>query len=391
MQLTNLDQPQEQSACQKTVEPVPKWIQGLAHEAGVTFGGSDPWDVRVSDPRLYQRIARQGTLGFGEGFVDGQWECDAPDELICRLLRAGTDSRMSVLFRAYLTARKVRDRLLNRQAKSRAFQVGEQHYDAGNDIFAAMLDDTMTYSCGYWRTASDLQQAQLDKFDLICRKLQLRPGEKLLDIGCGWGGLAHYAAVNYGVSVVGITVSERQHLIAQQRCEGLDVEIKLQDYRELVDTFDKVVSVGMFEHVGPKNYANYFDMVSRLLTSDGLFLLHSIGIDRYTDSVDPWIEKWIFPNGRLPSAIELTQSLDRRFLIEDWHNFGQDYDKTLMAWWHNFNRAWPDLAPSYNERFYRMWKLYLLGCAGFFRSRQGQLWQLVLSKPTRSAQYLSVR
>jgi len=369
----------------------PRWISELANNAGINFGGSEPWDIQVKDPNLYSRVAKQGTLGFGEGYVDGQWDCDAPDELICRLLKANTDARLSLAFRGYVAVRKIRDKLLNRQSRSRAFQVGEQHYDAGNDIFAAMLDETMTYSCGYWREAENLDQAQLDKFALICRKLELKPGQRLLDIGCGWGGFARYAATHYGVSVVGVTVSEQQCIVARNRCKGLPVEIRLEDYRALTDRFDKVVSVGMFEHVGPKNYSGYFDVVGRLMTDDGLFLLHTIGIDRLTESVDPWIEKWIFPNGRLPSAIEITRSLDNRFLIEDWHNFGQDYDRTLMAWWHKFDQAWPSLSDSYNDRFYRMWKLYLLGCAGFFRSRQGQLWQLVLTKQSRSRSYLSVR
>jgi cyclopropane-fatty-acyl-phospholipid synthase len=231
----------------------------------------------------------------------------------------------------------------------------------------------------------------VDKLKMICRKLQLKPGEKLLDIGCGWGGLARYAAENFRVKVTGITISREQQTLAMHHCEGLPVKIELMDYRDLNGKFDKIVSVGMFEHVGPKNYPAYFDTVLRTLDNEGLFLLHTIGIYKECNQVNAWIDKYIFPNGRLPSATQLTDELNERFLIEDWHNFGQDYDLTLMAWWNNFDAAWPQLKGKYGDRFYRMWKYYLLSCAGFFRARQGQLWQIVLCKRDRREVYRSVR
>jgi len=281
--------------------------------------------------------------------------------------------------------------LWNLQSAKRAFQVGEQHYDIGNDVFEAMLDPTMSYSCGFWQRAQDLQQAQSDKLRLICEKLELQPGERLLDIGCGWGGLAEYAARHHGVEVLGITVSREQARLAESRVAGLPVEIEVRDYRTLEGSFDKVVSVGMFEHVGPKNYAIYFDTVKRLMRTDGLFLLHTIGSYKKTRNLDPFIAKYIFPNGKIPSAKEVAGALEGRFIIEDWHNFGQDYDRTLMAWMANFDRHWPELAKQYSARFYRMWKYYLLCSAGFFRARQGQLWQLVLSDRRRAGQYRSKR
>ena len=236
-----------------------------------------------------------------------------------------------------------------------------------------------------------MEQAQFNKLDMICHKLELKPGERVLDIGCGWGGLARHAAQYYGVEVIGITVSKEQQKLARERCLGLPVTIELMDYRNLTGTFDKIVSVGMFEHVGSKNYPAYFDTANRLLRDQGLFLLHTIGRHRTAATVDSWIDKYIFPNGKIPSAKEIASVVEDRFLIEDWHNFGQDYDLTLMAWWHNFDRAWPRLASKYSQRFYRMWKYYLLSCAGFFRSRQGQLWQVVLSKRTRREVYRSIR
>jgi cyclopropane-fatty-acyl-phospholipid synthase len=366
-------------------------LHELIGEAGIRFNGSNSWDIQVRDDELYRRIMTQGSLGFGEAYMDGLWECEQMDELFTRLLRHDINEQIRGWTKARLLFDFIRYRFFNLQSSKRAFQVGEHHYDTGNEVFEAMLDPTMSYSCGYWAHADTLEQAQRDKLDLICRKLQLQPGESLLDIGCGWGGLARFAAEHYGVEVTGITVSREQQALARERCHGLPVTIELMDYRDLNGTYDKVVSVGMFEHVGPKNYVPYFDTVRRLLKDDGLFLLHTIGDHCTCQHTDAWIDKYIFPNGSIPSARQLTEALEGRFLIDDWHNFGQDYDRTLMAWWENFDAAWPELKAGYDERFYRMWKYYLMSCAGYFRSRQGQLWQLVLGKRERRAMYRSIR
>jgi len=369
----------------------PAALQALAAEAGFRFNGDDPWDIKVADPRLYRRILMDGSLGFGEAYVDGWWECERLDQLLHRLLKVDADQRIDRWTQLRLAVEVLRHALFNLQSNRRAFLVGERHYDIGNDVFAAMLDSTMSYSCAYWQNATTLEEAQSNKLDMICRKLDLQPGERLLDIGSGWGGLARFAAENYGVEVLGITVSKEQQKLACERCAGLPVSIELIDYRDLSGQFDKVVSVGMFEHVGPKNYALFFSIVERLLKDQGLFLLHTIGNHLTPRKLDPWIDKYVFPNGRLPAAAEITGAVEGRFLIEDWHNFGADYDRTLMAWWENFERGWPALEGKYGGQFYRMWKYYLMSCAGFFRSRQGQLWQLVLSKRARSAVYRSVR
>jgi cyclopropane-fatty-acyl-phospholipid synthase len=369
----------------------PAVLEELIKPTGVRFNGDQPWDIQVFDGAVYDRILSQGSLGFGESFMDGLWDCYAMDEMFHRVLKYDIDKALEGWNRLRLLSAILRQRLLNLQASHRAFQVGEQHYDIGNDIFEAMLDPSMSYSCGYWHGADSLEQAQYQKLDMICRKLQLSEGESLLDIGCGWGGLAQHAARHYGVQVTGITVSKEQQKLAQQRCADLPVRIELMDYRELSGKYDKIISVGMFEHVGRKNYTAYFDTADRLLKNQGLFLLHTIGRYTTTSTVDRWTDKYIFPNGKIPSAREITVALDDRFLIEDWHNFGQDYDLTLTAWWHNFDRAWPGLAHKYSQRFYRMWKYYLLSCAGFFRSRQGQLWQIVLSKRSRNQVYRSIR
>jgi len=369
----------------------PAILRELTAEAGISINGDAPWDIQVFDDDVYRLVLTKGSLGFGEAYMDGMWECDRLDQLFHRLLSSHAEEKIDNWSRLRLLGEILRHSLFNLQSSQRAFQVGEQHYDIGNDVFEAMLDPSMSYSCGYWHNATGLADAQQKKLDMICRKLELQPGERLLEIGCGWGGLAHFAAQHYGVEVVGITVSKEQQKLARKRCAGLPVSIELMDYRDLAEKFDKVVSVGMFEHVGPKNYATYFDVVHRTLKDDGLFLLHTIGNSVTSPKTDAWIDKYIFPNGKLPSAKEIASVLEQRFLIEDWHNFGPDYDRTLMAWWDNFDQAWPGLQEKYGERFYRMWKYYLMSCAGFFRSRQGQLWQLVLSKTERARVYRSVR
>jgi cyclopropane-fatty-acyl-phospholipid synthase len=369
----------------------PAVLRELAASAGLRFNGDAPWDIQVHDAEVYRRILSHGSLGFGEAYMDGLWDAERLDELFRRLLGGDVDARLVGPARLRLVLASLRQRLFNLQSVPRAFHVGERHYDIGNDVFAAMLDSSMSYSCAWWAHTDNLEQAQQDKLDLICRKLELRPGEHLLEIGCGWGGLAHYAASHYGVTVSGITVSREQREFALERCRGLPVNIALMDYRDIDGHYDKAVSVGMFEHVGPKNYAVYFDTVKRVLKDEGLFLLHSIGSHVTAAHVDPWIDRYIFPNGYIPSARQVADALEGCFLIEDWHNFGQDYDRTLMAWWDNFERAWPRLAEKYDERFRRMWKYYLHSCAGYFRAGQGQLWQLVLSRRGRAGVYRSVR
>jgi cyclopropane-fatty-acyl-phospholipid synthase len=373
-----------------TTQP-PAALRELLGLADIRTDGARPWDMDVHDARLYRRMLSEWSLGVGEAYMDGDWDCERLDEFFDRILRADIDSRAVGLARLRLAVTLVPQLLVNRQRRERAFVVGEHHYDIGNDLFERMLDSRMVYSCGYWERARTLEQAQFDKLEMICRKLRLRRGHTLLDIGCGWGGLARHAAEHHGATVTGITVSREQKAWADRACAGLPVRILLQDYRDLQGRFDRIVSVGMFEHVGPKNYGIYFQTAHRLLANDGIFLLHTIGLDRPTARTDPWIDKYIFPGGKLPSAHEVAREFEPHFLLEDWHNFGPDYDRTLMQWWQRFEATWGELAPRYGERFRRMWRYYLLSCAGFFRSRQGQLWQLVLTRRERPEVYRSVR
>ncbi|MBS0847485.1 cyclopropane fatty acyl phospholipid synthase [Citrobacter sp. JGM124] len=345
--------------------------------AGITLNGPNPFDIQVHNSDFFKRVLQEGSLGLGESYMDGWWDCERLDIFFTKVLDAGLENQLPHHLKD--TLRIAAAKLVNLQSRKRAWIVGKEHYDLGNDLFQRMLDKHMQYSCGYWKDADNLSDAQDAKLKLICEKLQLAPGMKLLDIGCGWGGLAEFAARNYGVSVFGVTISAEQQKMAQQRCQGLDVTIMLQDYRDLNEQFDRIVSVGMFEHVGPKNYATYFDVVNRNLKPDGLFLLHSIGSNKSDDNVDPWINKYIFPNGRLPSVYQIAAASEPYFVMEDWHNFGADYDKTLMAWAEKFQKSWPEISDHYNDRFYRMFNYYLYACAGAFRARDIQLWQVVFS------------
>ena len=358
----------------------------LLSQADIKINGARPWDIQVHHADFFKRVFQQGSLGLGESYMEGWWDCERLDILFCKILKAKLDKQVPGNLRDIL--RVVSARLFNLQSRSRSWIVGKEHYDIGNDLFALMLDPHMQYSCGYWRDAQTLDEAQNAKLKMICEKLQLKPGMRLLDIGCGWGGLAAYAARNYGVSVDGVTISREQQKLAQQRCEGLDVNILLQDYRDLNTGYDRIVSVGMFEHVGPKNYATYFSVVDRCLKPDGLFLLHTIGSNQTGLSVDPWINKYIFPNGCLPSIRQISSVSESRLIMEDWHNFGSDYDKTLMAWHQRFNQAWPGLSSNYTPRFRRMFNYYLCACAGAFRARDIELWQVLFSRGAEGGMYV---
>lgn len=362
----------------------------------VKIDGVRPWDIKIHDRRLFNRVFAEGSLGVGESYMDGWWDVDDLGELMYRIFR-GID--VSSFMHIGMVWQAVRARVVNLQSRSRAFEVGERHYDIGNDLYERMLDKRMNYSCGYWKVATDLDAAQEAKVDLVCRKIGLKPGARVLDVGCGWGGFAQYAAERYGARVVGITVSSEQAAEAARRTARLPVEIRTQDWRDMPrERFDHIVSIGMFEHVGPKNYRAFMEKIKSLISSDGLFLLHTIGDAKTGTALEPWFDRYIFPNAHLPSAAQITASCDRRgysdrplFVIEDWHNFGSDYEKTLVRWCENFDRAWPELSEKYGERFRRMWRYYLLSCAGAFKARSLQLWQIVLSPQGVEGGYRSVR
>lgn len=365
-----------------------KALSELLAAADVRLDGSRPWDIRVNDERLFQRVLGHGTLGAGEAYMDGWWDCEQLDEMLTRVLRSNIEEHLRSP-RAVKLALSAR--LFNKQSSRRAYIVGEKHYDLGDDLYERMLDPRMIYSCAYFERATELNAAQEAKLDLVARKIGARAGMRILDIGCGWGGAAQFMAQRYGAAVTGVTVSRNQLQRAQKRCAGLDVEIRLEDYRSLSGSFDAIYSLGMFEHVGVRNYRTYLAKARELLRPDGLFLLHTIGNNQSSVATDPWIDKYIFPNGQLPSLAQISKAAEGLWVIEDFHSFGVYYDRTLLAWSENFERAWPQLSARYSERFRRMWHFWLMSSAASFRARKTQLWQIVLSPNGVAGGYRAVR
>jgi cyclopropane-fatty-acyl-phospholipid synthase len=351
-------------------------VEHLLSLADVKTDGDRPWDLRVHNEQFYPSVMTGGSLALGETYMAGWWDCERLDEFFYRIFRQSINEKVrpgrDLLYRAGSF-------FYNFQKPSRAFQVGEHHYDLGNDLYEKMLDKRMMYSCAYWKDAKTLDSAQESKLDLVCRKLKILPGMRVLDIGCGWGGAAKFIAERCGAEVVGITVSRQQLQYARKLCQGLPVDIRIQDYRCLDEKFDRILSIGMFEHVGYKNYPVFMRCVRKNLFEDGIFLLHTIGGNRSVTRIDPWLNRYIFPNAMLPSKKQISKAVEGLFVMEDWHNFGVDYDRTLMAWVQNFRANRNALGDAYGTSFDRMWEYYLLSCAGSFRARRTHLWQIVFS------------
>jgi cyclopropane-fatty-acyl-phospholipid synthase len=350
-------------------------FEALFAECGIRIDGPGPCDIQVRNDACFARFLAEGSLGVGESYMAGWWDVEDLDGFITRLLTARIDERIHTWRNLLHYWRSV---LLNLQRPSRAFEVGRRHYDIGNGLYRAMLDRRMIYSCGYWESAQTLDDAQEAKLELVFRKLDLQRGQRVLDIGCGWGGALRFAAERYGVSGVGITISKAQAEHATAVVAGLPVEIRLQDYRNLDEPYDDIFSIGMFEHVGPKNYRTYMEIVRRCLRSGGRFLLHTIGSSQVLNRTDPWIEKYIFPNSLIPSAHQIVQAIAGLFVIDGWQRIGNHYDPTLLAWRTNFERWWSDNGQRRDDPFYRMWRFYLSASAASFRARKNDVWQVLL-------------
>ena len=366
--LSSLDPRRAQDVCRE-----------LLASAGITVNGDKPWDVQIHDERVWTRLLRDGTLGAGESYEEGWWDVPALDQFIDKVMRI----RLGDTLRENWTivAHALRARILNLQSITRSFDNGQQHYDIGNDLYEAMLGGRLLYTCAYWQNATTLDEAQDAKLELVCRKVGLQPGMRVLDLGCGWGGFAAYAAERYKVSVTGFTVAQEQVKWARDHYGHLPIDIRLDDYRNATGSYDAVVSIGLMEHVGWKNYRHYMELVDRLLAPGGVAFIHTIAANRPRSHIEPWFDKYIFPNAVLPTLARLTSAMEDLFVAEDIHNIGEDYDRTLMAWWHQFDAAWPRLRATYGDAFYRRWKYYLLACAGAFRARSQQLYQIVMTRP----------
>lgn len=354
----------------------------LMEAAGITVNGDKPYDIQVHDDKFFERVLHQTALGLGESYMDKWWECKALDRFVEKICHADLLNKVKKDWASAWNILKAK--IFNLQNTRRAFMIGKTHYDIGNDLYLKMLDKQMQYSCGYWKDANTLDAAQEAKLAMVCKKLGLRPGMEIIELGCGFGGFAKYAVQKYGVRVTGYTVSREQAEFGKKLCQGLPVEIRLEDFRKASGLYDRVVSIGMMEHVGYKNYRAYMKLTNQLLKKDGIAFVQTIGSNTSCRICNPWTTKYIFPNSMLPSIAQLGKAMEDFFVMEDWHNFGEDYDKTLMAWYKNFKQAWPELKHKYGERFFRMWEYYLLSCAGGFRSRRMQLWQIVMTKPGKT-------
>jgi len=360
-------------------------LAALLRTADIEIDGARPWDLQVRDERVYQRVLAEGTVGAGEAYMDGWWDVERLDEFFTRVLQARFDRELRSLS---MLGQVALSRMGNLQNRRRSRRVAEQHYDLSNRLYEAMLGPTMQYTCAYYGAdgrETTLDEAQRAKLALIAGKLHLEPGMRVLELGGGFGELARYLADEHGCEVVSYNISSRQVEYARILCEGLPVTIRHRDYREAAKEaapFDRVVSIGLMEHVGPKNYRGFFELARSRLKAGGLALVHTIGGNQSRMTADPWITKYIFPGGVIPSEAQLARAKEGLFVLEDWHNFGPDYDRTLTAWEANFLAAWPELKKreGLDERFYRMWRYYLNSTAGAFRCRGLNLWQMVLSR-----------
>jgi len=371
------------------MKPEQQTIERILDGTGITINGKEAFDPQIHNEEFFGRVLRRGSLGLGEAYMDGWWDCENLDEFFYRILGSEADKKIRV--NVQLLWMLAWNTLKTTGTRSKAFEIGKRHYDIGNDLYCVMLDKRLTYTCGYWKNAKDLEAAQEAKLDLVCQKIGLKAGQSVLDIGSGWGCFIKYASQNYGAKATGVTVSREQKELADKLCQGLPAETQLIDYRDITGSYDAIVSLGMFEHVVYKNYRTFMQVAHKALKDNGLFLLHTIGGNRSVTATDPWISKYIFPNSMIPSIAQIGKAAEGLFVIEDLHNFGADYDKTLMAWYRNIRDNWAGLKSSYSDRFYRMWTYYLLSCAGSFRARKNQLWQIVLSKQGVPGGYQAAR
>jgi len=274
---------------------------------------------------------------------------------------------------------------MNQQTKEKSTRVTKEHYDAGNDLYEAMLGRTMSYTCAYWKDAKTLEEAQTNKFDLVKRKLELKPGMKVADLGMGWGTAAAYMHEHGAAEVTGVSLSEEQVKWARDNLAKPGLTFIWSDYRDHCDnpavagTYDRVYSIGMLEHVGFKNYRSFFDCVKRLLKPDGLALIHAIGEPDVVYASDPFLDKYIFPGAVMVPVSAASAAFEKFFILEDFQNFGFDYSLTLHEWDKRSKLYFKDHPGVYTEEFQRMWEYYLKMCEALFHLRINQLYQFVLS------------
>ncbi len=367
-------------------------IEKKLRTVGIEIDGKNPWDIKINDQRFYARVFSQGSLGLGEAYMMGWWDAERPDLFIEKVLRGGHYAN-SYSWPSKLL--NIKGKVFNRQTRSRSKEVAEQHYNLDTKFFETFLDPYNQYTCAYFSETDELNEAQEKKLDLICRKLQLKEGDTVLDIGCGWGGFAKYAAEKYGCKVVGITISEEQAKSARAFTQNLErgaVDIRVQDYRDLKGgKFDKISAVGVMEHIGHKNYRQFMETAQRMLKDDGLFFVDTLGQDFSGTAGNPWSDKYIFPNGMAPSLQQITGASAGLLVLEDMQNLGIDYYKTLRKWDENFQRNWPAVQDRYPAETYRMYRYYFNSFAGALKAQRIHDWHVVFSKGKTGATYKSAR
>ena len=360
-------------------------IINLARAATVDI---EPLSVQPISDEVLAIGKRGGLFGLGEAYVDGKFESQDLEGLLLAFAESPHAKRASwtgAMWRLFLEGA-----LKNTQVGARAFEVARHHYDLGNDLFRVMLDPSMSYTSGLFEgETTTLAAAQEAKLRRLCQKLRLAPGMRVLDIGCGWGNFALFAASHYGVEVTGLTVSEEQLRYIEGVKGQLPIDILLCDYNKFNPgkPFDRIVSIEMIEAVGKKNLNGYFASVSRSLKPGGRFALQAICGDTFNRYSQPalnqfilWLMKNIFPNGYIPNLEELIRPARGEFVLESLSELPGSYERTLRAWNDNFNAGFSDLAAKYSPRFKRMWNFYLLGCAAMFVSRLVQVHHLVFIK-----------
>lgn len=362
-------------------------IKDIFKIAGITLSdkpSNEPLTITVNNKQFYKNMVSNGELGFAESYMDGHWDCSDLSAITYQLL-INLDKLENALMKQSLTV----GASLLKQHISRLFQYNtreiskkmiEVHYDIGNDLYEKMLGKTMGYTCAYYyKPNMTLDEAQIAKFELVARKLHLKEGMTVLDMGCGWGQQAKYIADKYKVTILAVSLSKEQINWANENNKSDRVTYKLMDYRDVKGKFDRVYSIGMLEHVGLNNYPVFFNKSYDVLKDDGILLVHFISTNPPKAKLSPFIDKYIFPNAYIPKKKDIIGSfLDNKWSLEDWQNIGVSYNTTLLAWYDNI-KDWKGL-DNYDKRFRRMWEFYLLGCASSFKAENDCLWQIVFTK-----------
>lgn len=363
-------------------------VRKLAEFAGIPDTAFD--HLQVVDKSAWYDIITKQNLGIAESYMHGKVEIDLVPFFTTLLNGTAIGTRRKEtsfvhVIDALNAPMQLSARLFNQQTRERSTRVTKQHYDAGNDLYEVMLGPSMSYTCAYWRNANNLDEAQTAKFDLVRRKLELRPGMKVVDLGMGWGTAAAYMHQHGNVDVTGVSLSEEQVKWAQAHLVKPGLRFIFSDYRDHCDdpeyagAYDRVYSIGMLEHVGFHNHWSFFKCIKKLLKPDGLAVVHTIGEPDPVPVMDPFLDTYIFPGAVIPALSGLTSAFENDFILEDFQNFGHDYSKTLAAWHINAQKFFEKNPGAYSQEFQRMWNYYLKICEVLFDLRINQLWHFVLS------------